>query len=251
VAAQANTVQADQTRQFQSYERVPTEGRVEGPVAPPPERRLDREKITSAEWVGGDSTVEILGGAGALVLAILGFTGLVPGILTSVGIIVLGGTLFLYGGFLLARSRRLVSEMEAGVYRGAEFATGAGLDFLAGAAGITLGILAVIGLGTAVLSAVAILLFGAALLFDAGTIYRLHSFQLGRSEPRPWTDRLSAWTFSSLQAVVGIGAITLGIIALAGVVPFILTLVSVLVIGSSLIVCGMANNVRMMSVIGR
>lgn len=242
MAVQSSTVypETGDNRRFRTEEKPP-EVVVETTYGVPKAPRADR--VSSAKWVIMASLMELLGGAGAMTLAIIGFSGLVPAILASIGVLVLGGTFFVYGGMLAAQSRSLASSVNREMLPGG-ITVASGLEFLAGVIGVTLGILALIGFVPAILGPCAIIAFGGALLFEAGLIYRLSDLTVRPETKRSWL-RPVAWLNSTIQFVVGAGSITLGIIALVGVAPLILTLVPVLVIGASMLFCGTLGGLSM------
>jgi hypothetical protein len=117
---------------------------------------------------------------------------------------------------------------------------------LAGAAGIVLGILASLGIATGVLTAAAVIAFGAALVLSCTAVWNLHV--LKRSElaeegqsSSPGSEILAnemAFGSAGTQALAGLAAIVLGILALAGTNSAVLTLVALLALGGALILTG-------------
>ncbi len=69
------------------YDEPPSERSVERrTVSPRPEREPHEEKVTTATLTGG-STLELIGGGGAVVLAIIGLTGFLPMYMTAIATI--------------------------------------------------------------------------------------------------------------------------------------------------------------------
>jgi hypothetical protein len=122
--------------------------------------------------------------------------------------------------------------------------TGMTLEFLAGGAGIVLGILALLTPATLVLSAAALIVFGGTLLLSAGATAHTSAMQ-GESagfSAQPLL-REAAKVSSGAQIMIGIGAIVLGILALVGLHAAILALVGQLAIGASLLMAGAGPSV--------
>jgi hypothetical protein len=166
--------------------------------------------------VSGGSLAEAVAGVGAVVLAILGFTGVVPVQLAAIAVIAIGGGFLLRGVTVTARAAAVMAR------NGREGPVGAGLgaELLAGVAGVALGVLALLGIQQAVLLPAALIVFGVALMPGAVMTRQLDSALGGLSEVSvPVLD-----TDLGAEVLVGLGAITLGIIAL-GLTPFNITLV--------------------------
>src|SRR5690349_9682625 len=106
---------------------------------------------------------DALGGLATMILAIFGLSGVSPSLLLPIAIIVFGAALLIQGGTMLSEYARLIFPSRTTQL--VEHFGGGSLSvlFLVGAAGIVLGILALIDINPAVLNAVAIIIFGAAL----------------------------------------------------------------------------------------
>ena len=102
--------------------------------------------------------------------------------------------------------------------RAAELGGGMGAEFLGGAAGGVLGLLAILNMAPMTLMSIAIIVFGASLLLSSGTTYRLDALasKLGQRNLTAG-QTLVALAASGIQVLVGIAGIALGIIALMGV----------------------------------
>lgn len=187
-----------------------------------------------ARMVAVGSRAEAVAGAGALVLAILGLAGMLPMILASIAVIAAGAAFLFQGAAVVARHRRLALEAGGGDI---ELEAGMSAEIFGGLAGITLGILALIRIATIPLLAISAIVFGGTLLFGTPVVYRASC-----AEPQvPILDviaREMAAGAAGAQAFIGIGAITLGILALIGLVPQTLVLVAVLSIGAAALLSG-------------
>ena len=201
---------------------------------------VTHRELSAAREIEGGSTTEAIGGAAAIVLGILGLLGILPVSLASVAAIAVGAALIAAGGTIAARYERILGgpELEPAVMRH-EIAGGLGMEAVAGAAAIVLGILALLGKDSVTLLAVVAIAIGAGLLMASGSTARLESlirWEYARtSEPRT---RDAIYASAGSEVIVGIGAIVLGILALVGFDPTTLVLVAILSIGASLLLSG-------------
>jgi hypothetical protein len=193
---------------------------------------------------------EAIAGVGAIVLAILGLTRILPHYMAAIGTIVVGAAL-VEGSALGIRSRRVSSA----------FAGQPSAEVLAGAAGVVLGVLALLGMSELVLLPVAVIVFGAALLIAGFSAPLAASVALRRRasaapdaelelpgmrpddsiaralDPADATvrvtplDQLIEAPPTGAQLLVGLAAVVLGILALLGHSPMMLILVALLCVG--------------------
>jgi hypothetical protein len=179
---------------------------------------------------------EALGGAAVIVLAVLGLMHIDGSLLASIATIVLGAAFLVEGGALAARFMR-VARRETTTAResvGGDVA----MESMCGAAGIVLGILALVGIYPMVLVPAAVIVFGAGMLSASGTAWRLNTQHTPTSpQVRPhWFEE--SFDFSGSQVLIGFAGIVLGILALAGYVPLVLSLVGLLALGFGIILGG-------------
>lgn len=218
-----------------------------------PEMGQIAERKMSMELVAGGSTAEAIGGIGGLILAILGLAGVLSLVLAEVATIAIGGSMLVEGGIIGARIRKLLSEVGGGTVTTAEVGGGMSVELLGGLAGIVLGILALLGIVPTMLMSAAVVVFGGTLLLSAGVTARLNSlaFQtagtMHETAKRIASEAVTA--ASGVQVLLGLGTITLGIIALVGVAPLTLVLVGLLVSGSAVTISGTALASRMMAAV--
>jgi hypothetical protein len=198
-----------------------------------------------ARMAATGSGAEAIAGAGALVLAILGLAGLLPMILASVAVIAAGAAFLFQGAAVAARHRRLALEAGGG---DVEIEAGMSAEILGGLASITLGILALIGIETIPLLAISAIVFGGTLLFGSPAVYRA-----SQAEPEvrilDVIARQTAAGAAGAQAFIGVGALTLGILALIGLVPETLILVAVLTVGAAAMLSGGAVMSKMVGLL--
>ena len=188
------------------------------------------------------------GGIVTIVLAIVGLSHTAPEMMVSIATIVFGTALLIQGGAMLSEYAQILPALAPSGTQ-----TGGGLPavFLAGAAGIVLGILALLGIAPPVLTSSAIIAFGAALVLSSNTVWHLHTVkrasltttqQPTASVPVTTAEMLAnemAFGSATMQALTGLAAVVLGIIALAGGGSAeVLSLVALLVLGGTLILTG-------------
>jgi hypothetical protein len=209
------------------------------------ERRVE---IVSAGYM-----VEALSAAAAVVLAILGLAGAMPGYMVAIGTILLGAAFLFEGGAVAARYHKVVHEMTQPTEHhaiGSELAGGMSAESLAGIVGIVFGILSLLGAVPRILEPVAMIVFGGGLLLGSAASSRLHAVGFkGAGESAMNVMREVLNLSLGGQVLVGIGAIVLGILALLGIAPLMLTLVAVLAVGASLLFSGSAVGARALGIL--
>ena len=189
----------------------------------------------------GTSYLEGLTGIAAIAIAIVGLAHVFSETLLAIATIAIGASLLFESGAIAARFAALISREEHSrevsavpIVRGGGMTTG----FMAGVAGIALGILALVNIAPEVLTAIAAVVYGSALVFDSGVYARLNNLETYNSGLRGLSREIayeSGLTASGIQVLVGLGAITLGILALVGIHPLVLSLVAMLSIGAALL----------------
>lgn len=207
-----------------------------------------QETERTMELAAGGSALEALGGIGAVVLAIVGLSGVLPLYMTAIAVIVIGAALLSEGGSLAARFSKLLSESEAGSLGATEIGGGVTVEFLGGAAGIVLGVLSLLGVVPWVLLPVSAVVFGGALLLGAGTTARLNRLaEKFNPEHASLVARESLMAATGSQVMIGLAGVILGILALVGLDPVVLTLVAMLSLAAAVLLTGSAVSSRMLS----
>jgi hypothetical protein len=201
---------------------------------------------SSSSSVSGEAATyggfaDALGGIATIVLAIIGLSGVKPDVLVSIATIVFGAALLIQAGAMLSEFAQIETMPEANVAAG-----GGGLSslFLVGVAGIVLGVLALLGLQAAMLTSVAVIAFGAALVLSSSAVWQLLTsrsvavrFQTRAPMVRLIASEVAAGS-AGVQAMTGLAVIVLGILAVCGVFTGPLTLIALLVAGGSLVLTG-------------
>lgn len=195
------------------------------------------------EETGSRSIAQAIASIATVVLAILGLAHLVPNFLVAIATITYGAALLLHGAAMLGEYARLARQSNAVAQA---VVSGGGLSsiLLAGAAGIVLGILALLGVSSAELVAIAAIASGSALALSSHSALRMHFFKIALVRPeaqRTAGDLLAGEILSSsagIYGLVGLAAIVLGILALAGFAPVNLVLIALLALGSVTVING-------------
>jgi len=209
-----------------------------------PAEGAHKEKVSAATLAGG-SSLELIGGAAAAVLAILGLAGFLPLQMTSIAAIAIGGALLAHSAAVTARWADTMRRAGGDHSEQAEIGGGVGSEMLGGAGAIVLGILALTGAMPLVLLPVAAIVVG-------GTIVLGAPAQPGIARLAPDRDqRTSRITYEAVEgasggmALAGLGAIVLGILALLRIGPvYTLVQVALLAVGIALLIGGSALTAR-------
>ena len=170
------------------------------------------ERVTAKLILGG-ALAETITAVGTLVLAIIGLAGFMPMVMLSIATIGLGISFLFEGGAVASRLSDLLSEITEGRIDIAELGGGLSAEFIGGLGGIALGILALVSVLPLTLTAIAVIVFGGALLLGAGVKVRINHLFLGNEEHHMAREvaRQAVMASSGVQILVGLGAIVLGI----------------------------------------
>jgi len=191
--------------------------------------------------------VDAIGGVATIVLAIIALSGVNQPMLVAIATIVFGAALLIQGGTMLTEYTKLIFPPGA-ADPAEEMVGGGGLSalFLVGAAGIVLGVLALLNIDPQTLTAAAIIAFGSALLMSSNSVWHLYRakqtlHRVGGPQTHSGGEILAGEMASgsaALQCLAGLAAIVLGILAVTGINPLALTLVALLVLGATVLSTG-------------
>lgn len=213
---------------------------------------MSTSHTTSTEAVSYGGFVDAIGGIATVVLAIVGLAGVRADILIAVATIVFGVALLIQGGTIVSEYAQVM--FPGGVRASSAQMSGANgisAHFLVGAAGIVLGVLALLDIHAMVLLPIAVIAFGAAMVLSSSSVWRLQELKR-----MMMGDEVSGATMlanemgsesASMQALAGLVAIVLGILAVAGVNPAVLVMSALIVIGAALILTGSSLSATVVS----
>ncbi|HEX8789565.1 MAG TPA: hypothetical protein VF765_01340 [Polyangiaceae bacterium] len=197
------------------------------------------------EAVGAGSAAEAIGGAAAVVLAIIGLAGGMPIAMMSIATIVLGGAILLDSMAIGGRYERLVRDTWGSDVRVSKVQLGTGLsaEALAGIAGVVLGILSLLGFMPETLCAIALIVFGGGLMLGSMARRRFNAtsaahYGSGASHTAMRALEEATTVAAGGEVLIGIGAVVLGILSLLGLYPVTLVLVGFLGVGGVVMLGG-------------
>jgi hypothetical protein len=190
--------------------------------------------------------VDAIGGIVTIVLAIVALSGINSQMLLAISTVVFGAALLIQGGAMLSEYTHMI--FPPGTTAPVEEFSGGGLSvvFLVGTAGIVLGVLALVGIYSVPLTAIAVIAFGSALVLSSNAVWNLHRmkqafFRIGGRPALAGSEVLAsemAAGSAGLQCIAGLAAIVLGILAVTGTNAMALTLISLLILGATILLTG-------------
>jgi hypothetical protein len=217
-----------------------------------PESR--RREMTAARVVRGGSLASGVAGALTVLLAILGLSSIMPGMMIPLAVIALGAAFLFEGGAIAARFSDFLTETSKSRRDVPKLGAGVTIEVAGGVIGAILGILSILRVLPAVLTPVAILVYGTTLIFGSGVATWFDSLLTARSgehETFNKTAHDAVMVSAGLQFILGVTGVILGILALVGISPVIMSLSALLCIGFAALVTGTAISVRMSSIMLR
>lgn len=211
-----------------------------------------RHERTVFKTVASGSIAEVMGGVGAMVLAIIALAGAGARYIGPIAVIGVAAALFLEGAAMGARylSRLRHISMDAAPHD--EVGLGISVEFIAGAAGVILGILALAGVAIGTLVSAAMVALGAALVLSSGASSRLSRWNYLGAVTDVTAERVVGELSSAAvgaQLFLGFATVVLGILGLIGIYPITLSMVGVLCAGASVILTGTTVGSRMVSLL--
>jgi hypothetical protein len=189
--------------------------------------------------------VDAIGGIATIVLAVIGLSGYAADRMAAIAVIVFGAALLMQAGALLSDYAHIIFPPDwAG--ESVEHFGGNNVSslFLVGAAGIVLGVLALLGIATSTLVSISIIAFGAALVLSSNSVWRLYmlkSAAVSTENPRTGAELLASEMASGsagVQALAGLAAIVLGVLAVVGMAESLLPLSALIVLGATIVLTG-------------
>ena len=221
---------------------------------------ITRDIATHDNAVAYGGLIDAIGGVATIVLVICGLVGIAPPMMVAIATIVFGVALLIQGGAMLSEYTQVV--FPGGVRTSSIEQMGGNslaLVFLVGAGGIVLGVLSLLGISAAVLSPVAVIGYGTALLLSSNAVWRLYVLRRASAQMETAVGQSQyvgaemlasemASGSAGIQALAGLAAIVLGILALAGnTADLTLNLVALLALGSTIVLTGSTLSATVLS----
>lgn len=214
----------------------------------------EQPRQSYAVGIGGAAT-ESMGGVAVIVLSILALAGVLAPVLTDIAGIVFGAAFIVEGAALLARHSAIMDQVSETGFERLETGGGMSVELVGGLAAIALGILSLLGVVPTILMPALVIVGGAALILSAGAVERLNDIRAGAFGVGATARSVARTAVSSAaagQVLAGLGAITLGILALVRVGdPAVLTTVGLLVLGAAITLSGTALSGKLLNLFRR
>jgi hypothetical protein len=188
------------------------------------------------QWEHTALTTELLLAIGAVVLSILGIVGVFPTYLAAIAVIGLGAILLFQGGNVVLHYSEFLDEAGAtSMVSASAVSRGITTEFLAGMAGIVLGILALLRIVPITLLSVAVITYGGTLMLTSGESVWLNSFVAKDNAIMRQLMHCMSLAAAGAQVLAGLAALVLGILALVGIASMTMVLVAILAAGTSIL----------------
>jgi len=190
---------------------------------------------------------DAIGGLATVVIAIVGLSGMNAAMMAAIATIVFGAALLIQGGTMLSEYARIIFPAGSTATNFEGFGGGSlSVVFLVGVAGIVLGVLSLLRLEPAVLTPIAAIAFGSALVLSSNAVWQLHvlgqeALRARRADLAGGEILASEMAFGSagVQALSGLAVIVLGVLALVGAANALtLNLVALVALGATIIFTG-------------
>ncbi len=222
---------------------------------------ITRDIASHDNAVAYGGLIDAIGGVATIVLVICGLVGISPAMMVAIATIVFGVALLIQGGAMLSDYAQVVFPGGARTATPEQMGGNSlALVFLVGAGGIVLGVLSLLGIAAPVLTPVAVIAFGTALLLSSNAVWRLYVLRRASMAMEPTSvaqsQHIGAEMLASemasgsagIQALAGLAAIVLGILALAGnTADLTLILVALLALGATLVLTGSTLSATVLS----
>ncbi|MEJ2292562.1 MAG: hypothetical protein P8Y05_12725 [Deinococcales bacterium] len=180
------------------------------------EQAMTRSIQRSATPRIGNEAVATVGAAGSVV-AIVGLAGVLPQLLAEIAVILVGAAYVAAQGSAVARFQLSLSEEERRQLHRLPVGGAVTGEFVGGMAAALLGLLALLNVAQMPLLAIAVILLGAVQIASGRSLNRISALMIETSDADPRVKAVAREAAgASLGAVllIGMGAVTLGILAL-------------------------------------
>jgi hypothetical protein len=188
--------------------------------------------------------------------------------MAGIATIVFGVALLIQGGAMLSEYAQIIFPAGAKTANFEHFGGGSlSAVFLVGAAGIVLGVLSLLGINSGVLTPIATIAFGTALVLSSNAVWHLYTLRhaQAKSEATQSTQSTQSQNVAQniggeflasemasgsagIQALAGLAAIVLGVLAVAGNSnDLVLNLVALLALGATVVLTGSTLSATVLS----
>lgn len=177
-------------------------------------------------------------GLALVVLGILALDKIEPTLLVSISVIVGGVLLVAESAYLTQQLARALASKPGHNLKASELASALNAGVIGGITGMVLGILAILGVVPETLVAIAVIVFGAAVLFEFAARSQVRALRMTTGETPEQSAKLAlaaAFSTGTAATFTGVSLITLGILALAGVASGVLVAVALLGLGAEVL----------------
>ena len=189
----------------------------------------------------GNSFVEAVLGIGAITLAIIGLAHAASLVLLSVGTIIVGTALLFEEGAIAERYAAVSYESGQPFNKFMRRLGMIGL-FIGATGAMALGVLSLLGFIPMILVPIAAMALGASLMIISVINERLNAMEISVAKTDRSAQEMGRETVmpssSAVESFVGIAAITLGVLSLAGISPMILSFAAIISIGTAQLLNG-------------
>ncbi len=188
-----------------------------------------------------------------------------PPLMAGIATIVFGVALLIQGGAMLSEYAQIIFPAGAKTANFEHFGGGSlSAVFLVGAAGIVLGVLSLLGINSGVLTPIATIAFGTALVLSSNAVWHLYTLRHAQAKSEATQSTQSqnvaqniggeflasemASGSAGIQALAGLAAIVLGVLAVAGNSnDLVLNLVALLALGATVVLTGSTLSATVLS----
>lgn len=205
---------------------------------------------SSSGAAGGAAVEAVAGIAVVVVLTILGLGHVVPVFLVAIALIIAGIAMLAQGATIAAEYARLLSSRSDLIVPVGNNSAWS-LALLAGGAGIVLGILALLNVVPIQLVAIGVIALGGGLVISSGPAAQTAMLKSEAATADEGFRRMAAEAASASvmsQGMVGLAAVVLGILSLAGFSSLVLILIALLTMGVFLLANGTTVSGVMLSI---
>ncbi len=207
-----------------------------------------------SKTIARGSMMEGIVGLAAGVIAIIGLAGALPEMMLSIASIALGAGLIIEAGAVMGRFSSIVQDIGESAADLSITPGGTSVETIAGISGVTLGIIALLGINSMALNSIAVIIFGAAIAFGAGSIAMINSLQASRTMKNQFAKNVMisiSAASADIRTLGGLGALAVGVLAVIGINPTILALSGLLAISGILFLETLSQGGNSLSILRR